>query len=96
MYRRKDIRAVIVGCPLCHDLHCGLETKQINGTSYPCLSNANIIWIKAIMDPRHYDQSFIRSSWIGMPPQPERPPFYFEASYARYQGPREPDKERAH
>ena len=88
MHRQKDTRAVVILCSLCHDLHCGLEFKSYSGTLLPCISNAEMIWLKKVMDPERFDQAYINRVWLGRPPEPLELKWYWESQYRMRRGER--------
>ena len=86
MLRRHDVKAVNILCPLCHDLHCNMKEKTINGQTFPCISNGNMIWLKGVMDPDRYDPEYIQKMWIGRPPDPEPLHDHFTDLYVSHTG----------
>ena len=76
--RVDDRRAVIVLCPLVHDLHVSdsdrMPTKTISGICYPTIDERHTLWIKQKMDKEFYDEEFLAAIWIGNLPEPNRPP----------------------
>lgn len=86
--RVNDRRAVTVLCSLCHRLHVNHAggTMTINGVEYPTIDARHTLWIKAQMDPKFYDRSFLAKYWVGTLPDPERPPEFFLDQLAKHQG----------
>lgn len=78
MRRVDDIRAVVLLCPLAHELHSVRQgTKRINGVEYPRLTNENVLFIKKWFDPDNYDSGFIEKHWRGRVPCPTAPHEWF-------------------
>jgi|GEM_PF-5382407 len=75
-----DDRAVILLCPRCHDCHVSdsnaFSAKTINGIEYPTIDERHTIWIKQDVDGK-VDIEFLKTFWIGIPPEPERPPDFW-------------------
>jgi hypothetical protein len=88
--RVDDARAVVLLCSLCHELHVSdctrLTHKTICGSAYPTIDERHTLWLKKYFDPEYYDESFLGRIWIGIPPDPERPPYYWLQEMSKNQG----------
>jgi hypothetical protein len=54
--------------------------------AYPTFDERHTLWLKSKIDPLYYDLPFLRSIWIGEPPEPERPPEFWMAQLQANQG----------
>lgn len=83
--RVDDRRAVILACPRCHDLHVTdsekFPFKTIGGQKYPTVSEKHFLWIKRDVDPEYYSPDYLRQIWIGVLPEPEKPPEFWNREY---------------
>jgi hypothetical protein len=86
MVRKLLVQCVNILCPLCHDLHCNMEQRTIGGVTYPCISNANMLWLKQEMDPFHWDPEVVSRYWIGIPPDPVPPVAFWGQQYRDRRG----------
>lgn len=79
--RVDDARAVNLYCSLCHRLHVSdsdaHSSIEIANRHFPTHDERHSMWVKQRMDPKNYDLDFLRTIWIGEPPQPEKPPAYY-------------------
>lgn len=77
--RVDDARAVIVLCPLVHDLHVSsskrFPSKVINRVTYPTIDEQNTLWVKKEMGG--YDEEFLKQIWVGELPEPVKPHDYW-------------------
>lgn len=90
MYRIRDERAIAILCSRCHYLHTKIKFRFVNGEELPCLSDGNLIHLKRLMDPGHWDREFVARYWIGCVPDAEPLPSFYEESYIQIRGPRTP------
>lgn len=85
MMRKNDRRLIVLLDPACHELHTHwVGEKVIGGVSIPTLSDANMIHLKATIDPVNYDPDFIREAWLGVPPEPEDVPETYRQDFRMY------------
>jgi hypothetical protein len=86
--RRRDRRAVILLCPLCH--HGGAHGERIVTSSrefqWPRLEREHMLWIKLHRDREFYEREFLQSSMIGRLPKPQKPPAVYLREYERRHG----------
>lgn len=77
MHRVDDRRAVVLLCPLAHDLHVAnrhaIPSKKIGGVHYPTIDAGNMLWLKKTFDPKFYDPKYLQSIWTGSLPSACRP-----------------------
>jgi hypothetical protein len=85
-----DRRAVVVLCPLAHRVHVSdsdkLSHMVVAGQELPTIDERHTLWVKQVFDPQYYDEEFLASIWIGIPPKPERPPEYWAEQMYNNQG----------
>lgn len=85
-----DRRAVIVMCSLAHKCHVSNAdrhpTMNIMGDEWPTIDERHTLWLKQRIDAKYYDLPFLRSIWIGEPPEPERPPEFWMEKLQANQG----------
>jgi hypothetical protein len=79
--RCNDVRGVVLLSPLAHACHVSNSDshpeKTINGVKYPTIDERHTIWLKRRYDPENYDIEFLKTIWIGIPPEPECPPEFW-------------------
>lgn len=79
--RANDRRAVVLLCPLLHELHVSdsdrFPSKTVNGVEYPTIDERHTLWSKLIFDKEYYDRDYLSSIWIGRVPEPEPPPHHW-------------------
>jgi hypothetical protein len=67
--------------PLVHRCHVSdsdrLKSVVINGEELPTIDERHTLYVKRVFDKDFYDIEFLRTIWIGKPPQPERPPEFW-------------------
>ena len=89
-FRTEDRRAVVLLSPIAHDCHVSnsdrLPNKSIGGVLYPTIDERHTLYIKKFFDKEFYDEDYLNSIWIGILPQPERPPEYWCEQLATNQG----------
>jgi hypothetical protein len=88
--RVDDRRAVIVLCPIAHDLHVSNSDvfceRVINGVRYPTIDERHSLWLKKQFDPEYYDEDFLKTVWIGTLPTPEPPPMMWRQEFFKSTG----------
>lgn len=88
--RVNDRRAVVLLCPLAHRCHVSDSDKypmlNINGEWLPTIDERHTLFVKKVFDADYYDIDFLKTIWIGNPPEPERPPEYWCEKMYRHQG----------
>lgn len=88
--RVDDRRAVILLCPLVHDLHVTdadkFPSKWIIGKEWPTIDERHTLYVKRFFDERFYDREFLSTIWIGNVPEPKRPPDFWCEMMLRNQG----------
>ncbi len=81
--RRPDRRDIVRLCHGCHLLSHG-ETVRIEGKLLPHLTRANLVWLKSIYDPEHYDRDYMDGlTNFGRIEDPEPLPGWFSAEFQR-------------
>jgi hypothetical protein len=79
--RVDDRRAVVLLCPLVHSCHVSDADRfpfvSINGESLPTIDERHTLYVKRVFDAKYFDMDFLKTIWIGVPPEPERPPEYW-------------------
>lgn len=87
--RTDDERCVVLLCSLCHRLHVSdadrLPSMNICGRDYPTIDERHTLWIKREMDGK-LDMEFLKSIWIGNPPEPEKPPKFWNDMFFNVTG----------
>ena len=78
--RVEDVRAINILCPRCHALNHG-SVIRCRKDKLPTISTASMLWIKRARDPDNWDLEFLRSIWLGNPPDPEPPHDWFLHEY---------------
>ncbi len=90
MLRTDDRRAVVLLCPLVHELHVAnsdrLPFKTIHSRKYPTVDARHLLWAKKHFDPEYYDEDYLESIWKLRLPDPEPPPSYWIESLLVHQG----------
>lgn len=74
--RKEDRRGVVLLCRDCHLIH--IHDKKYHDwpealVPEDCITDAGMLWIKRERDPQYYDPEWIKSVWIGNPPDPAEP-----------------------
>ena len=81
--RVEDSRAVVLLCPLCHDLSHGRLFPQI---ALPALGLEQMLWLKLVRDRSRYDREFLAKHCIGKLPEPQRLPVAYTNEYRGRRG----------
>ncbi len=81
--RRHDRRAIVRLCMGCHLLAHGDTVMDEYGDLFPQLSRANLVWLKSIYDPDHYDHDYLDGLAIGRIEDPEPLPGWFDLEFQR-------------
>jgi len=81
--RKKDRRAVILLCPLCHGTEHG---NKYPGHDLPKLTVDNMLWLKESYDGEFYDRDFCEQNTIGILPLPEPLPTRYNTAYEKRRG----------
>lgn len=88
--RMDDRRAVVLLCPLAHELHVAdshrHRTKVIGNVPYPTIDASHLIWLKRYFDPNFYDEDYLERIWIGSPPRPTKPDDFWIQMLKRHTG----------
>jgi len=88
--RVDDPRAVVLLCSLCHKCHINntdrCPTVHVCGSERPTIDERHTLWLKEKLDPEYYDVEFLRTIWIGIPPNPEPPPSVYLESLTNLTG----------
>lgn len=82
--RRKDRRAVVLLCSLCHRLQHG-ERFTLPGAP-PAVDLANMLWLKSRFDPGYYSRAWLARSSVRSLPRARRPAPELEALYKSRRG----------
>ena len=92
--RVDDARAVVLLDSRCHRLHVSdadaLPYMTINGKQLPTCDERHTLYAKRLMDHDNYDIEFLKTIWIGNPPEPERPPAWYQDELFKNIGVRPP------
>lgn len=72
--RRKDARAVVCLCTLCHMRSHGLEVVTPGEVTLPSARVEHMLWLKLRFDPSRYDREFLGQSSVSLLPR-ARPPY---------------------
>lgn len=79
--RTDDIRSVILMCPLAHSCHVSDSDRHpemtINGKKYPTIDERHSLYLKKRYDFQNFDLDYLKTIWIGIPPEPECPPDFW-------------------
>lgn len=76
--RRRDRRAVILLCPVCHEQTHG---AQFPADQKPPLTLAQQLFLKKQHDLRFFDPAFLSRNHVGQIPEPSPPPGIYTVEY---------------
>ena len=83
--RVDDARAVVLLSSLAHRCHVSDSelhpTMNFCGKDYPTIDERHTLWIKRSVDPKRYDVDFLKTVWIGIPPDPVKPPNFWNEMF---------------
>jgi hypothetical protein len=81
--RRRDRRAVILLCPVCHGRCHGERYANEPGAA---VSLSGQLWLKRQMDPEFYDRAFLRAHKLGRLPPAHEPFREYRRVYSKRRG----------
>lgn len=87
--RRIDRRAIIRLCKLCHDIADGPDEptqRDRAGVKLPKITLANMLWLKCVLDPLHFNLVWLQSIAIKKLPEPVQPADWHLKQFKKWQG----------
>lgn len=81
--RAKDVRAVVLLCPVCHGLSHG---ERYADCDLPALELHHLLWIKLNRDRVYYDRKFLQRHAVRLLPKVKPPPQVYLLAYSHRRG----------
>lgn len=77
--RIEDPRAVVIQCPVCHDVFHGKRFAA--EPNLPPITIGNLLWLKERFQPELFDRTFLQRYSVQRLPRASAPPAVYVAAY---------------